>query len=443
MNELANNRAMDPSALRQGEYLVSLLAEARRCGLLPQAEMERFQMDSLSLLAVQSERYNGGASSSIRVEKAQELLAGVYYTVGAALKACPTPAAALELLRQEPLAALFETGQRRIQRKLHTARLLHRRLKRELFATPNVFYHATAVEGIDGFFKLYRPALFPQETHITADYPTFMERPGLTGIEFIETYLQQLDHENRFLRCFAPETVHPLLCGLDVTYAQLPVNLYEPVALTALCCVVTGQPPETLSCDHGVLAERLAGCTEVAGLLAEACEELVRRLACPTGAADYLRCGIPKLAASLLRAMALGKLETAVPVPVRPEERPVIRLSYGQRMENSAYAALLRELTRCGGPEEKAALVMSRVSAFGDMLEVLHDGDWTRDELLHLFRQFPPELLAALLARYPADAQPEEKRERDMTAALALRLSELPAQTRQQLARAAQAIVLD
>lgn len=99
MNELTNIRAMDPSALRQGEYLVSLLAEARRCGLLPQAEMERFQMDSLSLLAVQSERYNGGASSSIRVEKAQELLAGVYYTVGAALKACPTPEAALELLR--------------------------------------------------------------------------------------------------------------------------------------------------------------------------------------------------------------------------------------------------------------------------------------------------------------------------------------------------------
>lgn len=86
---------------------------------------------------------------------------------------------------------------------------------------------------------------------------------------------------------------------------------------------------------------------------------------------------------------------------------------------------------------------MSRVSAFGDMLEVLHDGDWTRDELLHLFRQFPPELLAALLARYPTDAQPEEERERDMTAALALRLSELPVQTRQQLARAAQAIVLD
>ncbi len=188
MNELTNIHTMDPAALRQGEYLVSLLTEARRCGLLPQKEMERFQMDSLSLLAVQSERYSGGTSSSIRVEKAQELLAGIYYTVGTALKACPTPEAALDMLRQEPLAALFEAGQRRIQRKLHTARLLHRRLKRELFATPNVFYHATAVEGIDGFFKLYRPALFPQETHITADYPTFMERPELTGIEFIEAY---------------------------------------------------------------------------------------------------------------------------------------------------------------------------------------------------------------------------------------------------------------
>ncbi len=443
MNELTSIRAIDPSALRQGEYLVSLLTEARRCGLLPQAEMERFQMDSLSLLALQSERYNGGASSSIRVEKAQELLTGVYYTVGAALKACPTPEAALELLRQEPLTSLFEAGQRRIQRKLHTARLLHRRLKRELFATPNVFYHATAVEGIDGFFKLYRPALFPQETHITADYPTFMERPGLTGIEFIEAYLQQLDHENRFLRCFAPETVHPLLCGVDVNYAQLPINLYEPVALTALCCVVTSQPPETLSCDHGALAERLSGCTEVTGLLADACEALVRRLDCSSGAADYLRRSIPGLAASLTRAMTLGTLEAVVPVPVNPEAQPVIRLSYGQRMEDSAYAVLLRELTQCGGPEEKAALVMSRVGAFGDMLEVLHDGDWTRDELLHLFRQFPPELLAALLARYPVDAQPEEERERDMTAALALRLSELPVQARQQLERAAKVIVLD
>ena len=73
MNELTNIHAIDPTALRQGEYLVSLLTEARRCGLLPQAEVERFQMDSLSLLAIQSERYNGGASSSIRVEKAQDM----------------------------------------------------------------------------------------------------------------------------------------------------------------------------------------------------------------------------------------------------------------------------------------------------------------------------------------------------------------------------------
>lgn len=443
MNELTNIRAMDPAALRQGEYLASLLTEAQRCGLLSQSDIERFQMDSLSLLALQSERYNGGASSSIRVEKAQELLAGIYYTVGVALKTCHAPEEALALLRQEPLAALFEKGQRRIQRKLHTVRLLHRRLKRELFSTPNVFYHATAVEGIDGFFKLYRPALFPQETHITADYPTFMERPGLTGIEFIEAYLQQLDHENRFLRCFTPEAVHPLLCGVDVSYADLPINLYEPVALTALCCVVTGQPPETLSCDHKALAERLAGCTEVTGLLADACEELVRQLDCPSGAADYLRRGIPGLAASLLRAMALGRMETAVPVPVYPEERPVIRLSCGQRMSDSAYAALLRELTRCSDAAEKAALVMSRVSAFGDMLEVLHDGDWSREELLCLFRQLPPELLAALLARYPADAQPEEERERDMTAVLAQRLSELPVQTRQRLAHLAQAITIE
>lgn len=55
-----------------------------------------------------------------------------------------------------------------------------------MFATENVFYRTTAVEGIAGFFKLYRPSFFPQETPITADYPVFLPVTDASGAKFIE-----------------------------------------------------------------------------------------------------------------------------------------------------------------------------------------------------------------------------------------------------------------
>ena len=83
------------------------------------------------------------------------------------------------------MEALEAAGQALISRKLDTARLLHARLKQNLFDSENVFYRGTIVDGIEGFFRAYRPAFFAQETHITADYPPLNAVEG-TGIEFVE-----------------------------------------------------------------------------------------------------------------------------------------------------------------------------------------------------------------------------------------------------------------
>ena len=131
-------------------------------------------------------------------------------------------------------------------------------MKKALFPTANEFYRATLSDGIDGFFKLYRPAFAAQEIHITADYPTFFGLPEKDGVEFMEDYLRCLSHENRFLGCFAPETVHALLLGLDERYPQLILNLYGPVLAAALGCVLTRQSVARLRYDPAP-AERPAG----------------------------------------------------------------------------------------------------------------------------------------------------------------------------------------
>ena len=236
MTDLTRRTLLDPLALDGRDYFASLLAEGQRCGLLSDRDLSRLQGESLTLLAERADAWSHGLSTSLPAERAQQLLGSVLYIVSLELKAGPTPEEAVERLRREPLAALYAAGQKRITRKLQAARTLHRQLKKTLFPTPNQFYRATLADGVDGFFKLYRPALAAQEIHITADYPTFFGLPPLDGVEFMEEYLRCLSHENRFLRCFAPETVHALLLGLDENYPLLILNLYGPVLAAALEC---------------------------------------------------------------------------------------------------------------------------------------------------------------------------------------------------------------
>lgn len=246
MTDLTRRTLLDPLALDGRDYFASLLAEGQRCGLLSDRDLSRLQGESLTLLAERADAWSHGLSTSLPAERAQQLLGSVLYIVSLELKTGPTPEEAVERLRREPLAALYAAGQKRITRKLQAARTLHRQLKKTLFPTPNQFYRATLADGVGGFFKLYRPALAAQEIHITADYPTFFGLPPLDGVEFMEEYLRCLSHENRFLRCFAPETVHALLLGLDENYPLLILNLYGPVLAAALACVLTRRPVAAL-----------------------------------------------------------------------------------------------------------------------------------------------------------------------------------------------------
>ena len=240
------------------------------------------------------------------------------YIVSLELKAGPTPEKAVERLRREPLAALYAAGQKRITRKLQAARTLHRQLKKTLFPTPNQFYRTTLADGVGGFFKLYRPALAAQEIHITADYPTFFGLPPLDGVEFMEEYLRHLSHENRFLRCFAPETVHALLLGLDENYPLLILNLYGPVLAAALGCVLTRQSVAALRYDPERLAALLTDRSrqETEALLRQAAEVFIRGADCPEGLSAYLRRSVPLLAGDVTRAVSLGHPEAVLPLPV-------------------------------------------------------------------------------------------------------------------------------
>ena len=305
MNELIRRARIDAAAPDEADYLISLLTAGRGAGVVDNAAMERIRDESTALLARQAALLTGGKSVSIRTETAQELLSSVFYTVSIALKDCPSPDAALDRVMSAPLESLFDAGQAIIRRKVAYARALHQRTLSALCKSDNVYYRGTVIGGISGFFRLYRPALFAHETHITADYPTFSGEGRVTGIEFIERYLRNVSVENRFISCFPPEDADRLLRGIAEDWRERVMNLYEPLALAAFGGALTGADARRLDFDIDALAMHLAGSD--AGSAAARMRALLPTLCDELGAGEsvrqYIERSIPRLAERMVQLL--------------------------------------------------------------------------------------------------------------------------------------------
>ena len=429
----AYHEKISPDSLSGRNYFVSLMHAAELSGYLSASELERIQAESVSILAAQAAALCRGASSSVRTETASRLLESVYYTVGLTLKRCPTPEDAVNALRSTSLPELFAAGQELLRKRVRSARVLHQSIKASLFESENVFYRATLIDGMEGFFRLYNPDFFAQETHINADYPAYLPVNDLTGIEFIEQYLRNLSCENRLLNMFDPETVHSLLLDTDIKYNLSPVNLFGPVLTAALCCIVTERPVQSLDCDVERLREYTGSGLASALLCAAA------KLECPPQLAWYIHRCIPHISAMLNCAASEGRLSRAVPRP-RSDAPAEIVLKDGARMSDSEYVSLLENI-RSG--TNTLHTVFENVDSLADMLDLLRDLELPREEIVSLLHTLPPSVIAALLARYPAAELIDDDREQGICLALHQFVAALPKSQAAVLLQAAALIRFD
>lgn len=445
MTNIERAHVISKSELSGKNYFASLIEQGRFYTLLLDTEIEGIQIECMTLLAKQTELFNKGTSSSIRIEKAQELLASILYTVGVQLKSYSSPEDAIDALKTENLDRLFDLGLKKINRKIMIAKQIHLRLKKNLFKTQNVFYRLTVVDGINGFFKLYNPTYSAQEIHITADYPTFNGVYDLDGIEFIEKYLQNLTYENRFCSYFSENAVHHLLCGLDEDYQKILMNIYEPVLITSLGCILTYHAGHDLNLNRSDI-DTLAGLfsgkdtNEVEQLIKNALGKLIAELNCPLDLRDYLKNSITKIAVSIKNAAYHNCLDKVFLIPFYPEDNQKILLSYGERMDDKSYTEIVNDLLQCNSVNEKIEIICNRISSFGDLLEILRDVDLMHKELLNVFQKLPSSVVAALINRYPNEDFLYDERELKIYYALQTYKKLLPEEVRLQLEEAAKVI---
>ena len=393
---------IDENQLNQRYYFQSLTEQAVFAGLLTDSDMARIKASLFEILSEQTNLLTKGKSSSIPAEKAQELLTSVVYTIGLRLKYFTSPEQAVDALKSVSLRKLFDEGLSEIRKSAVIARRIQKRISDKLFDTPNVYYRSTIIDGINGFFKLYKPQFSAQEIHITADYPVCCGRPQLDGIEFIGRYLRCIEAENEFLNLFEPSTVHKLLCSLSKDYRSCPINLFEPVLLSALALSALNRSAAGLDLTKDDINRLYELSAESCAWIADACSLLCRNSELSPRCEGYIKLCLPHLIEQTENAVKMHTLDKIFLAPVSAPNEKRIVISYGDRMDDKKYQKLTSLLLQSDS-EDKIRLIMQEIHSLADLLDIMSDAELSEEEFNLLVNALPDDVFAALMCRYPDD----------------------------------------
>ncbi len=106
------------------EYFSALLPEAVRCGVLTAAEEMHIRRQVMVVLAERIRCFTNGESTALREETADRLLASVLYTVSVSLIRAGSHRAAVTILREQSLTAIYDGGMTYLLEKKKQAHLL-------------------------------------------------------------------------------------------------------------------------------------------------------------------------------------------------------------------------------------------------------------------------------------------------------------------------------
>ena len=436
---------IDAKQLHSRYYAGSLIQQAKSFHLLSDIDVSKIQSDLLVILAEQCDKWSHGESSSVPTEIAQDMMTSILFVISIKLKSYQSPEQAVEMLRSEQLKSLFESGLQIVSRKIAIAKHLQKRIADNVFETPNVYYRSTIVDGIKGFFKLYRPQFSAHEIHITADYPVFAGRPESDGIEFIEQYLRCIEAENEFCLQFCSQDIHHLLCGLTQEYRSVPMNLFEYVMLSASGLVLLNCNPQKLNLskkDVENLYSLFFGKSDedILRCLKKAVHMLNQQGLLPKSTKRYLSVTLQRFVSIISNAVKTGTLDKVFLVPVCPEQEMKISFDYGEQMDNRKYQKLVDKILQADSSDEKISLILNEVHSLADLLDILSDTELYDEEYELLINKLPLSVFVVLLSKYPDDNFLNRESEQLLFEALSKRKQCLSSEEKKQVEQALEAI---
>ena len=195
--------------------------------------MEYELAELLPIVESLSRKYTRNESTSISYETAQKLMEAVLYCIQEMEYAsADLPAAVLSA------ADAYTLGYAAVLRKTKQTAERYNTLMDRFSSYGNRAYEETIAQGFPAFFRWYDPLFAPQEHILTLDYPLLRPLEALCGIDRIAAYLECIEIEQRFLRCFSEEFICSALSKHHPQWEGLFLNLPYHVLKKLLCLLM-------------------------------------------------------------------------------------------------------------------------------------------------------------------------------------------------------------
>lgn len=405
-NKPAKITSMDLRNIPPGIYLRTLIRKAEESGW----DVSGFRLGVLQLTQKLAKRMSFGASGSMRIESAQELLESIFYCIGHILKNMGEREA-IEAIGEGDTERLWVQGKKAIEEEFKEAEKLLESLQSNMLRTRNIAYNSTLGEGLGLFFKSYDIDYAAHESPGSIDYQLALTIPPITGIEYICEYLRRLNIENEFCIKYAGE-IDSLLLSLSQTPEDLMVNIYETALINAAGRVLCGLGGESLDITDGDrerLYKTLSGMTKdsLAATLSAAADRACGDAGILDPAAkSYARGWARTACAHVLSALENRSLE-AIFVSLRKAERKP-RFKDAVSMDDETFREVTEEIRSCRFVSDKTALLKRSVKSIRDLSDMLGADCFDKDEYSAVFSSFDKETLALLYKTLPESGQTSE-----------------------------------
>jgi hypothetical protein len=340
-------------------------------------QIEKLQFSLLDLMAKEVERYTNGESSSVPIEKAQELLQSITYLIGAYLKTIPDLQTILEQLRNETMSVLFYRGLDVTAKNKKEAMLLMEQLQRNDRKLASIAYQDSIFEGIVKFFHDYNIEYGSHDIPGSIDYPLLVPMEEYLGVEFILRYLSLLCMEDSILNKFEADPINRLLHCFDREAEHMLINLCELVLINAIGCVMLKKDYTVLTLTKSDLVELqniLSGRNkeEVRSLLKESLSQLMEELELNEEQSSYLRVAIPELIERLWNNVNLKTLERFFIVV--DHDWVILEEFYeGSPMEDDKLREFILLLNQQATLAAKVTLILEQVRSIIDLTLLLEE----------------------------------------------------------------------
>ncbi|WP_243454591.1 DUF6179 domain-containing protein [Desulfosporosinus fructosivorans] len=407
MNNIEKYHLIKREKLNETFYFQSLLEEGYHLKLLTDSEFESIQLQSIQLLAKQTERYTGGESSSVKVEKAQGIMQSIFYCIGIYLKSFPDTDISIATLKHKPLSDLFRQGKQLVRLQLDSARQLLSAIQNDSIITDNCAYNDTIQNGLPIFFSAYDVDFAAHDTPASIDYPLSNDRMDLVGIEYIYCYLQKLSLENQFCRHFTSPAIHCLLRGYDDHYQDLLINIFELVLTNLVGSVLALRNVLQLNIepqDRQYLQQKLVNLSDdqLDTMLEDASTKLCKELNISDRLLkEHVVATAMNLSPRLKNALENNGLESIFISLKAPPKQPTFQFEDGEKMDDESFRTVANEIRECRYVSDKLAIIQREIHSIADLVDILEGYCLFDTEFIEIFQSLGDMELALLFKRLP------------------------------------------